>query len=112
MAWPVRSSILAVFRQATTANTKYYAGAVPSGHKHLVHTISLYNGSAANTTFYIWLKHAGVEYPVFQWVGLVPEGVYLLSNVGVVAEAADQLGFSTSAAKTLVSVELFGAVLG
>lgn len=112
MAWPVRSSNLADFKQATTANTKYYAAAVPSGHKHLLKDVSLYNGSAANTTFYIWLKRAGVEYPIFQWVGLIPEGVYSQSGMSKVASAGDQLGFSTSAAKTLVAVNLFGAVLG
>lgn len=111
MAWPTRSKVIGEWRQATTANTKYYGTAVPAGATWLAKDVSLYNGSAANTTFYIWLKRAGVEYPIFQWVGLIPEGVYSQSGMTKVAEAGDQYGFSTSAAKTLVAVVLFGAKL-
>lgn len=111
MAWPTRSKIIGLWRQATTANVKYYGGAVPTGVTWLVKTITFYNGSAANTTFYLWHKNGGVEYPIFQWVGLVPEGVYLLSSLSIVLEAGDQLGISTSANKTLVAAAAYGAKL-
>lgn len=111
MAWPTRSKLLGAQKQATTANTKYYLGAVPSGHKWLLKTIALYNGSPANTTFYIWLKNGGVEYPIFQWVGLIPEGVYVITGLSFVAESGDQFGMSTSATKTLVAVTYHGADL-
>jgi hypothetical protein len=112
VAWPTRSTLLAVWRQATTANTKYYAAAVASGHKWLVKNITFYNGSAATTTFYIWLKSGGVEYPVDQTPALAVEGVFNHIGLALVLEPGDQLGFSTTANKTLVAVTAHGALLG
>lgn len=112
MTWPVRSKALAFWRQATTANTKYYAAAVPSGKKWLVKNIVFYNGSAATTTFYIWHKNSGTEYPIDQTPALAVEGVFNHISLSIVLEAGDQLGFSTTATKTLVAVVAYGAQLG
>src|ERR1051326_2437244 len=104
--------MLAAWRQATTANTKYYAAAVASGHKWLVKNLVFYNGSAATTTFYVWIKDSGVEYPVDQTPALAVEGGFNHIGLSLVLEPGAQLGISTSATKTLVAVTAHGALLG
>jgi len=112
MTWPTRSTALAFWRQATTANVKYYSSAVPSGKKWLVKNLVFYNGSAAATTFYAWHKNSGVEYPIDQTAALAVEGVFNHIGLSLVLEAGDQLGLSTSATKTLVAMVAYGALLG
>lgn len=112
MTWPTRSTRLYSWRQATTANVRYASSAVPSGKKWLVKNLVFYNGSAATTTFYVFILSSGVEYPIDQTPALAVEGVFNHIQLSLVLEAGEQLAFSTTASKTLVALTAHGALLG